>query len=348
LLEILMLNRRNFLATAASALPALADVAPIGIGFLGASYSHFRGKFDVIRESKDWRLVGICEPDPEIRVSLEKAGVKLLARDALLSHPEITVIAVESSLRDHAADGMAAAQSGKHLHLEKPPAYRMKDFQAIVNAVRAKNRLLQVGYMWRYHPGINKAIEAAQNGWLGSVYLVRASISNQLETERRPQWGEFKGGPMFELGGHVIDPIARLMGRPRAVKAILHKELPLNDKLNDNTLATLEWENAIGTVQSCTLQPGSNRYRAFEVYGTNGCVIANPIEPPVLKIELAKAAGPYQKGQQTVPMPAYRRFVDDFADLAGAVRGEHPLKITADQDLLVEEILLRCCGMESL
>ena len=152
---------------------------------------------------------------------------------------------------------------------------------------------------------------------------------------------------MFELGGHVIDPIARLMGRPRQVKAILQKELPGDDRLNDNILAVLEWDKAIGTVHSCTLEPGSGRYRAFEVYGTNGCAVVDPLEPPVLKIELAKAAGPYQKGQQTVPLPTYRRFVDDFVDLAGAVRGKHKLKITAEQDLLVEETLLRCCGMES-
>lgn len=341
-----MLNRRHFIAAAASTMAArAAEPEAIPIGFLGASYSHFKGKFDVIRESKDWHLVGICEPDPKIRASLQSAGVTLLPRDALLSHPQIQVIAVESELRDHAADGKAVVDAGKHLHLEKPPAYRLKDFEEILNGVRAHNRLLQVGYMWRYHPGINKVLEAAHNGWLGSIYLVRASISNELEPERRAQWGEFKGGPMFELGGHVIDPIARLMGRPRDVKAILQHEQPLDDKLNDNILALLEWEKAVGTVHSCTLQPGSGRYRAFEVYGTNGCAIVSPIEPPVLKFDFAKAAGPYSKGQQTVPMPSYRRFVDDFADLAGAVRGEHTLKITPEQDLFVEETLLRCCGM---
>jgi predicted dehydrogenase len=341
-----MLHRRNFLAAVASTIPALAaDAEPIGIGFLGASYSHFKGKFDVIRESKDWRLVGICEADPAIRASLQSAGVTLLPRDALLSHPQIKVIAVESELRDHAIDGKAVADAGKHLHLEKPPAYRLKDFEDVMNGARTHNRIVQVGFMWRYHPGINKVLEAVSNGWLGSIYLVRASISNQLEPERRAQWGEFKGGPMFELGGHVIDPIARMMGRPRDVKAIQQHELPSDDKLNDNTLAILEWDKAVGTVHSCTLQPGSNRYRAFEVYGTNGCAIVSPIEPPVLKFDFAKAAGPYSKGQQTVPLPSYRRFVDDFADLAGAIRGEHTLKITPGQDLLVEETLLRCCGM---
>jgi predicted dehydrogenase len=343
------MNRRRFVTLAASAASAVslsaADSEPIGIGFLGASYSHFKGKFDVIRESHDFRLIGIAEQDPKIRASLEKAGVHLLSRDELLSHNQIKVIAVESDVPDHAADARAVLMAGKELHLEKAPAYRYSEFEEIVRMARARNRLLQVGYMWRYHPGINKALEAARNGWLGSVYMVRASISNQLEPARRPEWGRFEGGPMFELGGHVIDPMVRLMGRTERVHTILQKELPLDDKLHDNTLATLEWDHAIGMVHACNLQADSNRYRAFEIFGTNGCAVVNPIEPPGMTIDLAKAAGPYQKGVQTLPMSSYRRFVDDFADLAAAIRGEHPLQTTPDQDLLVEEMLLRCSGM---
>jgi hypothetical protein len=51
-----------------------------------------------------------------------------------------------------------------------------------------------------------QALEAARKGWLGQVYLIRGVISNQLDAARRPEWAEFKGGNMFELGGHVLDP----------------------------------------------------------------------------------------------------------------------------------------------
>ena len=71
----------------------------------------------------------------------------------------------------------------------------------------------------------------------------------------------------------------------------------------------------------------------------------NPIEPPVLSIDLAQAAGPYKKGQQTVPQPEYRRVVDDFAELAAAVRGEAKLRVTLDGELLVQDARLRCRQM---
>jgi len=343
------MRRRSFLAAAsASSAVSLAfapEREPIGIGFLGASYAHFAEKFRFLRESSEWRILGVTEADPVVRSGIEKAGVPLLSRAELLAHPKIEVIAVESPVRDHSADGKAVLEAGRHLHLEKPPATSLSAFEEIVRTAHEGNRLLQVGYMWRYHPGIDKALEAAREGWLGSVYLIRASISNELAPSRRAEWGEFAGGPMFDLGGHLIDPMTRLLGRARSVTVTLHHESPLNDNLHDNTLAVLEWDKAIGIVHASDLQPDSNRYRAFEVFGTNGCAVVNPIEPPALTVDLAKAAGPYQKGLQTVAMPSYRRFVDDFSDLAGAVRREHALRTTREEDLLVLEMLLRSSGM---
>jgi hypothetical protein len=57
--------------------------------------------------------------------------------------------------------------------------------------------------MWRYNAGMIKAVEASRSGWLGSVYLVRGSIGNQLAPEQRREWAEFPGGTMFELGVHL-------------------------------------------------------------------------------------------------------------------------------------------------
>lgn len=255
------------------------------------------------------------------------------------------VIAVESAVRDHARDGKAVLEAGRHLHLEKAPADRYPDFEEIVKLAAEKNRLLQVGYMWRYHPGIAKALEAARQGWLGHVYLLKAVIGNQLPAKRRPEWGEFAGGVMFELGCHVIDPMVRLMGKPQKVTPILQTASGSHDSFRDNTLATLEWDHVIGVVQATSVQHDSSRSRCFEIHGTNGSTVVNPIEPPKMTVNLAKAAGPYQAGAQQIAMPEYTRFVDDFAELAAAIRGTGKLRVTPQEDLLVEDAVLRCSGM---
>jgi predicted dehydrogenase len=197
--------------------------------------------------------------------------------------------------------------------------------------------------MWRYNPATRRALEAAQRGWLGDIYLVRATINNLLARERRPEWGKFRGGQMFEQGSHLIDLSVRLMGAPTKVTSYLHKQA--NDSLADNTLAVLEWPHALGIVTAAALQPNSSAYRCFEILGTGGTAIVQPLEPPALSIDLAKAAGPYQKGRQQVTMPEYERFVDDFIELAACVRDKTPLSTTPEQELAIQETLMRSCGM---
>lgn len=60
---------------------------------------------------------------------------------------------------------------------------------------------------------------------------------------------------MFELGGHVIDPIVRLMGLLRKVTPFLRTDASYSDSLRDNTIAVMEWEHAIGIVQTSTASP---------------------------------------------------------------------------------------------
>jgi predicted dehydrogenase len=340
-----VLPRREFLALAATAATASAEAKPIGIGFIGASYSHAAGKLKVVQKSSDWKLVGVNEADPKIQQELQAQGIQLMSRQQLLDDPDVQVIAVESRVADHASDGKAVLNAGKHLHLEKAPADHMADFREIVELAAKKRLVLQMGYMWRYHPGIGAALDAAQKGWLGSVFLLRASMSNQLAADRRAEWGEFPGGVMFELGCHVIDPMVRLMGRPAKVTPALRTDSSIKDSLRDNCVAVLEWGNAMGIVHASTLQANSSRYRAFEIYGTNGSAIVNPIEPPAMVIDMAKAAGPYKAGKQTIPMPDYQRFVADFANLASVLRGEGRFPSTSEVDLNVEDALLRCSGM---
>jgi predicted dehydrogenase len=338
------MTRRSLLGTLAVS-AAAQQRTPIGVGFLGVSHSHALAKLAVVRANPDFRLVGICETNPKLRDTLRGDGIAVLERDQLLRHPEIQVIAVESAVRDHATDGLAVLEAGKHLHLEKAPADNVAAYEKIVATARRTGLTLQIGYMWRYNPGMTKAIEAAHRGWLGSVYLVRGSIGNQLAPEQRPEWAEFPGGTMFELGGHLVDATIRLMGRPRKITPFLHTDGGFSDNLRDNTLAVLEWDKATGMLQSANMEPNSGRYRVFEILGTNGRAVLNPIEPPSLTIDLDKAAGPYAKGTQKLTFPPYKRYVDDFNELAAVIWGETKLRTTLDQELIVQEVLLRCSGM---
>ena len=150
---------------------------------------------------------------------------------------------------------------------------------------------------------------------------------------------------MFDLGSHLVDAAARLLGKPQRVTPFLHQHGKGKDTLNDNNVAVLEYEKAVAVITNTALQPTETPQRSFEVLGTNGSALLSPIEPPVLQFEFVKPAGPYHKGTQKIQLPEYRRHVGDFAALAGAVRGQCALPVSPDEELAVHESLLKACGM---
>jgi len=346
------MNRREFLSAAAAATAALsippslrAAEAPscIPIGFLGATYLHGPEKIKLAMSSPDWEFVGVCDESAAGRQNCDKLGAKRISQDDLFRRAR--VVAVESDVRDHAGHALLALKAGKHVHLEKPPALRLADMQAVVALAREKKLLLQTGFMWRYNPGFQTIFEAVRQGWLGEVFLVRGFISNNLASARRVQWGEYQGGSMFELGSHLVDATVRLLGKPKAVTPFLRHHGRFEDSLKDNNVAVLEYERANAILVNTALQVGSTPQRSFEVLGTKGTATLQPIESPTLTMELAEAVGPYKKGAQPVPLPAYQRYEGDFAELAAAVRGERALSVSLDKELLVAEAVLRAGGM---
>jgi predicted dehydrogenase len=345
------MNRRTFLQTglaittlgaiSSATLAAESSAKRIKIGFLGGSHSHAMEKVKTVKASADYELVGIVEEDAKLRAQYQKLGVPILSADALLGL--CGVVAVESGVSDHAKHAMLALKAGKHVHVEKPPAETVEGLRELQAVAAEKRLLLQMGYMWRFNPGINAALEAARKGWLGQVYQVRGTINTQIAGDRRPDLARFKGGMLFELGCHLIDPLVRLLGRPEKVTSFLNKSSDFQDNLADNALAVFEFAKATAIIGSSSLQPGAGAHRTFEILGTNGTATVCPIEPPSFQIDLAKPAGPYKAGVQTVALPKYQRYVPELAELAACVRSGNPLSVTQEEDLLVQETLVRAC-----
>ncbi len=312
------------------------------LGFLGTTYSHGPAKLKLAKSSPHWDLIGASETTATGQRTCAELGVPVMSTEELLRR--VQVVAVESDIPDHAAHARLALEAGCHVHLEKPPALRFAEVESLVALARRQQRLLQTGFMWRYHPGFEEILTAARQGWLGDVFLVRGYVSNLLTPERRREWAVFPGGSMFELGSHLVDATVRLLGRPKRVTPFLRKLGPGEDELMDTNVAVLEYDRATAVLMNTALQAGSTPPRSFEVLGTRGTATLAPLEPGELTLDLAQAAGPYAKGVNKVPLRTYRRYEDDFAELAAAVRGERPLRATLDDELAVAETLFRICA----
>jgi len=345
------MERRTFLQVGAGT--AASGVWPEGkkirAGMVGTQHSHADGKLKTMLDSPDYEVAGVSESDAAARKKKEGSGlyqgVRWASEEELFGDPAIDLIAVETLVPDLMRCGQRAIAAGKHLHIDKPPSPEMAPFRELVEEARRKRLLLQTGYIWRFHQGFAAAFEVARKGWLGRVYMVRGTINTDLTAASRSGLARYRGGMMFELGCHMIDRVVDLWGRPNSVRSWLRHDTETGDALADNTLAVFEYSQGLAVISSGARMPLSTPHRSFELTGTEGAVMIQPVEPaPKIRVNLREARGPYRAGWQEVELPPQPRYVGDFKDLARALKSGQPLKYSYDHELLVQEALLRACG----
>ena len=118
---------------------------------------------------------------------------------------------------------------------------------------------------------------------------------------------------MFDLGGHVLDQVVWILGRPNRVTGFLQHAASEAPGVMDNTLGVLEYDNAIATVDIAAMEPRPMA-RRFEVYGTKGSAIMEPYEPAeTIRLTLENDQGEYKKGVNIVQLEDRPRYVGTFA-----------------------------------
>jgi predicted dehydrogenase len=353
-------TRRHFLETAA--LASLATVqngraqnagsphAKIRIGQIGTGHAHAAGKMDTIRGSQDFELVGVVEPDPELRSAAEKLpsynGVPWMTEEQLLNASGLQAVAVETVVKDLVGTAARCVAAGKHIHLDKPAGDSLPALKALLDDATRRKLTVQMGYMFRYNPAFVLCFQLLREGALGEVFSIDTAMSKLLSPKERQRMLPYPGGSMFELGCHVIDAAVTILGRPDKVTPHRRSVSAVADGWSDNDLVVLDYPRATVTVRSAMVEVEGGTRRNFIVCGTKGTLDIQPLEAPAARLALLAPHGDYKKGYQSVKFPNVGgRYDGDFADLAAAIRGEKPLAFTPEHDLITQEIVLLASGL---
>ena len=83
----------------------------------------------------------------------------------------------------HARLATQVLRAGKHCFVEKPLAQSSAEAAAVVDEAAAADRILMVGHLLEYHPGVAKLKEIVDSGELGDVRYV---YSNRLNLGQGP------------------------------------------------------------------------------------------------------------------------------------------------------------------
>ena len=312
------------------------------------SDTHHASKLSVFRESPDYQVVGIVEPNEALRKAAQSKSayedLPWMTTEQLLNTPDLELVLVETRVRGLLDAAEQCIAAGKHIHLDKPAGADLPQFRRILDNAAKQDLLVQLGYMYRYNPGIVLLREVLNRGWLGDPFEVHAVMSKVVSPDSRKRLGDFPGGTMFELGCHLIDLVFGVLGTPDKITPF-PRQVVTDDSLVDNMLAVFEYPKATATIKSSGVEVEGFKRRHFVVCGTKGTFHIQPLDDPAVRVAFDSDRGNYHEGYQDVNFPEYIRYVDDAADIARILRGEKSADFTYAHDLAVQTAVLQASVM---
>lgn len=136
----------------------------------------------------------------------------------LLADSEIDAVVIAVPNRWHKELAMAALRAGKDVLLEKPMGLNAAECQEINEVVEQTGRLLQIGMVYRYSAPAQAAKRIIESGDLGQISHAKAHLFRRRGIPGLGGWFTNKqlsgGGPLIDLGVHLIDLSYWLMGFP--------------------------------------------------------------------------------------------------------------------------------------
>jgi len=189
-------------------------IGVIGVGSISDSH------LQAYENNKDVEIFAICDLNKErAEAKAKRYGASLVFTDynELLAHPEIDAVSICTWNNTHAPISIAALRAGKNVLVEKPLCKTVEEALAVQKAVQETGKILQVGFVRRYDANAKMIKEFAEKGEFGEFYYAKTSSIRRFgnpggwfsDIERSG------GGPLIDIGVHVIDLCWYLMGRPK-------------------------------------------------------------------------------------------------------------------------------------
>jgi predicted dehydrogenase len=235
--------------------------------------------------------------------------------DEVLADPGLDAVVIATPAPTHYDLGKRVLEAGKHALIEKPLALRAADAEDLVATAAAKKRLLMVGHLLEYHPGVRKVKELLEAGELGRPFYVYANRLNlgKVRADENALWS---------LGPHDISVINYLTGEePEEVSA--RGECYLQDDVEDVVFGYIRYPSGmIGHLHVSWLDP--HKSRKITVVGAEKMVVFDDMEAE-------RKVTVYDRGATTTrtKFETYGEFVTlHFGDIhIPKIDNEEPLRI---------------------
>ena len=214
-------------------MPSSTDSSPrLRVGIVGCGAGQFH--LDGYSEDPRAEVVALAGLDADRCQKLAaQYNIPSIYREYqdLLARDDIDAVSVAVPNNLHLPMALAAFESGKHVLVEKPIARTAAEGEQMVAAAKKAGKLLGVAFNRRARHDVQLVHQAVANGEFGRVYYAKAFWMRRSGIPGMGTWFTKKdgagGGPLIDLGVHVLDMALYMMGNPTvtAVSAATYAEL---------------------------------------------------------------------------------------------------------------------------
>ncbi|WP_329261238.1 Gfo/Idh/MocA family oxidoreductase [Streptomyces sp. NBC_01478] len=279
-------------------------VAVVGFGWMGRvhtqAYARVPHHFPQLTLRP--RLVTVAEEVPgRAEQAAEQFGFASTTRDwrEVADDPRVQAVSITAPNFLHREIGVAMAEAGKHIWIEKPVGLSTADASAVSDAVAKAGVQGAVGFNYRNAPAVEAARDLIASGELGAVTHIRVRLFSDYAAHPdgaltwRYELERGGHGVLGDLASHGADLARYLLGDITSLAADTAIFLPQRARPTGATaghalatggeLGPVENEDYVncllrfasgarGVLEACRVSVGEQNNYGFEVHGTKGAV----------------------------------------------------------------------------
>ena len=337
----------------------------IKVAQVGTGHDHASVTFESMCNLSDcFDVIGIAECNPQRMGALEMPVYqhgKRYTVEELLAMDDLEAVAIETD-EDLATEyAQKFVDRGVAVHLDKPGSAGVKSFTHLIESARAGDVPLQMGYMYRYNPIVQKSLEMVRSGKLGTIHSVEAHMSVHHPVEKRRWLEKYKGGMTYFLGCHLIDLMLQIQGTPQEI-------LPMNLSTGiegaaseDYGFVLYRYPQGLSFIKTCAWEYNGFFRRQLVICGSEGTIEIRPLEMHDPNSVIKGSSRPMHCTAKAIwkdieknawaedgedwdsgPFVRYDAMMRDFARI---VRREIVNPYSYDYELQLFKVLMQSCGI---
>jgi UDP-N-acetylglucosamine 3-dehydrogenase len=288
------------------------NVAVLGCGSWGRNHAR------VYNDLETANLVAVVDLDGDrAREIGKKFGVDWYSDpEDVYSNPEIDAISICTPTITHAECGLRAIEAGKHVLVEKPMTNTLEEAEKLIEAAYEQGVKLTVGFIERFNPAVQKAMEFIAEDKIGDVILAHS--------KRVSRWPKRIGdvGVIKDLAIHDIDVVNVLFGN--RVVSVFATAGRIQHSFEDYANIMISYPDNKGAfVETNWLTP--RKVRTLDITGTMGIIHIEYITQTIMVENEVQMYQPFIENEEPLKTEL-SSFVDCILeDEAPCVSGEDGL-----------------------